>query len=175
MDRRHLNLGVRRALLLACVAAVYTGEITAQDGTPAFEVVSVKSNDSFRRTDDPCSGPGTPLPMASDAVEPVPELRCEAGFSRAGHVGGRARKFSTLVRSLATWTDRVLQDRTELTGRFDWDLQWTPESSSPEIANVPNRLPLVTAVRDQLGFRLEAQRRPAEVFVIERAKRPQPD
>jgi uncharacterized protein (TIGR03435 family) len=79
------------------------------------------------------------------------------------------------VRSLATWTDRVLLDRTELTGRFDWDLQWTPESSSPETANVPNRLPLVTALRDQLGFRLEAQRDSADVLVIDRAERPQPD
>ena len=129
----------------------------------------------FRRADGNCSGTAPPLPLASDAHEPVPELPCDAGFSRAGHVGARAREFSTLVRSLSTWTDRVLIDRTALSGRFDWDLQWTPESSSPEVANVPNRLPLVTALREQLGFRLEPQRSSAEVLIIDRAERPRPD
>src|SRR5262245_21633878 len=100
----------------------------------------------FRRADEKCSGPGAPLPVASDVPEPVPELLCDAGFSRAGHLGGRARDFPTLVRSLSTWTDRVLIDRTELSGRFDWDLQWTPESLSPEVATVAGRLPLVTAL-----------------------------
>jgi uncharacterized protein (TIGR03435 family) len=129
----------------------------------------------FRRADEPCSGPGKPLPVAPDAPEPVPELLCDAGFSRPGHVGGRGRDFPTLVRSLATWADRVLVDRTGLAGRFDWDLQWTPESSSPEVASAPNVLPLVTALRDQLGFRLEPQRSSAQVLVIDRAERPRPD
>lgn len=129
----------------------------------------------FRRTDEKCSAPSTPLPVASDAPEPVPDLPCDAGFSRSGHVGARARDFSTLVRSLSTWTDRVLIDRTELSGRFDWDLQWTPESSSPDVTAVANRLPLVTALREQLGMKLEAQRSAAEVIVVDRAERPQPD
>ena len=129
----------------------------------------------LRRSGMNCAGPGTPLPVAPDASEPVPELTCGAGFSRAGHLGGRAREFSTLFRSLFSWTDRVLIDRTELIGTFDWDLQWTPESSSPEVASVPSRLPLVTALREQLGLRLEPQRSPLEVLVIDRAERPQPD
>ena len=90
-------------------------------------------------------------------------------------MGGRGAEFSTLVRQLSTWTDRVLIDRTTLTGRFDWDLQWTPEPLTPDISVVPNRLPLETAVRDQLGFKLEAGRDSVEVLVIDRAERPRPD
>ena len=129
----------------------------------------------FRRAVETCSGPSTPLPVASHAPQPIPELPCDGGFSRAGHIGARARDFSTLLRSLSNWTDRVLIDRTELSGRFDWDLQWTPESSSPEVGNAADRLPLVTALREQLGMRLEAQRNAAEVLVVDRAERPQPD
>jgi uncharacterized protein (TIGR03435 family) len=130
----------------------------------------------FRRTDpDGCSGAAKPLPSPSDALEPVPDLPCGGGFSRAGHLGGRGADFAVLVRALSTWTDRVLIDRTGLAGRFDWDLQWTPEPPTPGIAIVPNRLPLVTAMQDQLGFRLEPGRAPAEVLVIDRAERPTPD
>jgi uncharacterized protein (TIGR03435 family) len=129
----------------------------------------------FRRSEEKCSGPSTRLPVASDAPEPVPDMPCDSAFSRAGHLGARARDFSTLVRSLSTWTGRLLIDRTELSGRFDWDLQWTPESSSPDVATVADRLPLVTALREQLGMRLEAQRSAADVFVVDRAERPQPD
>ena len=122
-----------------------------------------------------CSGPATPLPTAPDAPEPIPDSPCGSAFSRAGHMGGRGAEFSTLVRQLSTWTDRVLIDRTALTGRFDWDLQWTPEPLTPDISVVPNRLPLETAVRDQLGFKLEAGRDSVEVLVIDRAERPRPD
>jgi uncharacterized protein (TIGR03435 family) len=130
----------------------------------------------FRRTDpDGCSRPAKPLPAPSDAREPIPDLPCGGGFSRAGHLGGRGAEFAVLVRALSTWTDRLLIDRTGLAGRFDWDLQWTPEPVTPEIAIVPNRLPIETAIQDQLGLRLEPARAPAEVLVIDRAERPMPD
>ena len=146
--------------------AVYTLMPARRDG---------RFGPQFRRADETCSGPSTPLPVASDAPEPIPDLPCDGGFSRAGHIGARARDFSTLLRSLSTWTDRVLIDRTELSGRFDWDLQWTPESSSPEVGTDADRLPLVTALREQLGMRLEAQRSAVEVLVVDRAERPRPN
>jgi uncharacterized protein (TIGR03435 family) len=145
---------------------VYTLMLARRDG---------RFGPQFRRAEATCSGPSTPLPVASDAPEPVPDLPCDGGFSRAGHIGARARDVSTLLRSLSTWTDRVLIDRTELSGWFDWDLQWTPESSSPEVGTDADRLPLVTALREQLGMRLEAQRSAIEVLVVDRAERPRPN
>jgi uncharacterized protein DUF3738 len=100
--------------------------------------------------------------------------RRASGFSRSAHVGARALDFSTLVTSLATWTDRVVVDRSGLTGRFDWDLQWTPDQLSPDAARPPD-LSLFTALREQLGLKLESQRGMVEVLVVERAERPQPD
>jgi uncharacterized protein (TIGR03435 family) len=122
-----------------------------------------------------CSGPATPLPAAPDALEPIPDFPCGTGFSRGGHLGARGSEFSVLVRQIGTWTDRVLIDRTALTGRYDWDMQWTPEPLTPDISVVPNRLSLETALRDQLGFRLEPGRDSVEVLVIDRAERPRPD
>jgi uncharacterized protein (TIGR03435 family) len=88
---------------------------------------------------------------------------------------------------------RVVVDRTGLTGRFDFELIWTPDQPPP--ANAPDRIAvagagidltggvtldpngaaLVTALREQLGLKLESTRGPVEVFVIDHVERPTPD
>jgi uncharacterized protein (TIGR03435 family) len=62
-----------------------------------------------------------------------------------------------------------------LTGNFEWDLQLTPDALAPAQTNSSATVPLVTALRDQLGFRLEPGRESVEVLVIDRAERPRPD
>jgi uncharacterized protein (TIGR03435 family) len=84
-------------------------------------------------------------------------------------------------------------DRTGLTGLFDVELTWTPDQPPP--ADAPDRIVvggveidltggvkvdpngagLLTALREQLGLRLESIRGPVEVLVIDRVERPTPD
>ena len=128
-----------------------------------------------RSNPDGCGGPATPLSRAADAGEPLLDGPCGSGFARAGHMAARAMDFSVLVTRLGSWTERVLVDRTGLRGTFDWDLQWTPDALTPDVTSTSANLPLVTALREQLGLRLEAQREPADVLVIDRAERPGPD
>ena len=59
-------------------------------------------------------------------------------------------------------------DRTGLTGAFDVVLEWAP---TPDAAD---GVSIFTAVREQLGLRLENGRTTLDVIVIERAERPQP-
>jgi uncharacterized protein (TIGR03435 family) len=101
-------------------------------------------------------------------------LPCGGGFSRAAHIGGRGVEFSTLVTSLSSWVDRVVIDRTGLSGKFDWDLQWTPEALTTA-ASPQGSLSIFTALSDQLGFKLEPQRDSVDVLVVERVERPLPD
>jgi uncharacterized protein (TIGR03435 family) len=82
-------------------------------------------------------------------------------------------EFSTLVTNVSNWADRIVVDRTGLTGKFDWDLQWTQEQLTPDAA--PVGLSLSTALREQLGFRLEFQRGSVDVLVIDAVERPTPD
>ena len=69
-------------------------------------------------------------------------------------------------------------DKTGLTGRYDIDLTFTPEQRIPAGANVPipaadpNGPSIYTAVREQLGLKLESQKVQEEVLVIERVERP---
>ena len=77
-----------------------------------------------------------------------------------------------LAQELTRRLERFVVDRTGLTGAFDFDLQWTPDSAAAADANLP---PLATAVREQLGLRLVPARAAVDVYVVEAASRPQPD
>lgn len=65
-------------------------------------------------------------------------------------------------------TGRPVLDRTGLQGRFDVALEWTP---TPDAAD---GVSIFTAVREQLGLRLDNGRTMLDVIVVERAERPRP-
>ena len=77
---------------------------------------------------------------------------------------------------LSAFVGRLVIDRTGLTGDFDLDLSYTPESPARGAIGVPTDGPSIfTALQEQLGLKLESQRGPVDVFVIDRAERPTPD
>jgi len=68
-------------------------------------------------------------------------------------------------------------DMTTVDGKFDFKLEWTPEdlqakppsgTAMTEVALGPS---IFTALREQLGLRLEARKVPTEVLVIDRAEK----
>jgi uncharacterized protein (TIGR03435 family) len=73
--------------------------------------------------------------------------------------------------------DRPVLDKTGLLGRYDFDLEWTPDETQFG-GNVPTGNPeppkpdLFRAMEQQLGLRLEAGRGPVETLVIDEARRP---
>jgi uncharacterized protein (TIGR03435 family) len=73
--------------------------------------------------------------------------------------------------------DRPVLDRTGLTGRYDFDLQWLPDETQFGGAGAwksddAARPDLFTAIQQQLGLRLEATRGPVETLVIRHAEKP---
>lgn len=94
-----------------------------------------------------------------------------------------------LATVLSRMTSRLVIDRTGLTGNYDVDLQWTPQGvriNAPPPADAPtppvpappidpNGAPLETAIQEQLGLKLEPERAPVAVLIVERAEPPQPD
>jgi len=94
-------------------------------------------------------------------------------------VGGAS--LSQLANSLSMFTGRVVLDRTGLTGTFDANLTWTPDQmpqrppGAPELPIDPNGPSLFTAVREQLGLKLDSQKGPVEILVIDRAEHPTQD
>jgi uncharacterized protein (TIGR03435 family) len=71
-------------------------------------------------------------------------------------------------------------DRSTLQGTYDVDMKWTPELASsapldPAVPPPPDGPSLFTAVREQLGLRLEPARAEVPVLVIDGAQMPTPD
>lgn len=87
-----------------------------------------------------------------------------------------------LARNLSAFAGRPVVDKTGLSGVFDLDLTWSPEQgpSGPDGTALPpasssDGVSLFTAVQEQLGLKLDAQRAPVDVLVIESAQRPVED
>jgi uncharacterized protein (TIGR03435 family) len=90
---------------------------------------------------------------------------------------------SQFANSLGMFTGRIVLDRTGLAGNYDITMTWTPDQmpqrppGAPDplvngVAVDPNGPSLFTAVQEQLGLKLDSQRGPVEVLVIDRAEKP---
>ena len=87
-----------------------------------------------------------------------------------------------LAQQLSQSAQRVVVDRTGLTGNYDFDLKWTPDQlpqgappGAPVPAIDPNGPSLFTAVQEQLGLKLESTKGAVEVLVVDHVERPTPD
>lgn len=91
---------------------------------------------------------------------------------------GNGRTMADLAANLTGRVNRPVIDRTNLTGRYDFVLGWTPENFQNAAANGGSSrdgTPIETALQEQLGLKLEAQRAPVEFLIIDRIERPSPD
>ena len=94
---------------------------------------------------------------------------------------GGARSLADLTTSLTGAVNRIVIDRTGLTGTFDFTLRWTPESLRPQSPDSPGGLQVVdapslfSAIQEQLGLKLESSRGPVEMLVIESVQQPTPN
>ena len=76
--------------------------------------------------------------------------------------------------------NRLVVDRSGMDGAFDLELRFTPENNPAGLGPFPGGFPAIdsngpsifTAVQEQLGLKLDAQRGPVEVLVVDRAEHP---
>lgn len=101
----------------------------------------------------------------------------DALSDQSGHGDGPAQymKFTNdsmtdFAQFMQLMVDRPVIDKTNLSGRYDFTLLWTPDT----IHNTPKDTApdLFTAIQEQLGLKLAATRIPTDVFVIDAATRP---
>jgi hypothetical protein len=87
-----------------------------------------------------------------------------------------------LTSSLSRLVGRRVENRTELSGNYDFDLEWTPEAARKPLSNpgadqpsLDDNLSIYTAIREQLGLELKSTTGPVEVIVIDSVSAPAPD
>jgi uncharacterized protein (TIGR03435 family) len=132
---------------------------------PVYALVVAKGGPKLkpspRRPEDPDGIPGDPGVWNSDR----------------GQETGRGTMTVFLAEGLSADIGRKVVDRTGLTGRYDFNLKWTPDDSAAAMAGsvaagTAQGPSLFTAVEEQLGLKLEPVKAAVDVVVIDHLERP---
>ena len=102
-----------------------------------------------------------------------PTSQC-GGSVGPGRISMHGALIASFVRALSGLTGRIVQDRTGLTGGFDFDLEFAPEPGAGPDTSAPGAsgASLFTALEEQLGLKLRATRGQVQVVVIDRVEQP---
>jgi uncharacterized protein (TIGR03435 family) len=99
-----------------------------------------------------------------------------------GRLSVNSMPMSLFANNLSQQMQRVVVDRTGLTGGWDFELTFAPEPPrgplppGVELPPIdPNAPSLVTAIQEQLGLRLQSTKGPVEVLVVDSIERPTSD
>jgi uncharacterized protein (TIGR03435 family) len=121
---------------------------------------------------------GGPPPAAPGPDSP-PMCGMRASFGRI-QAGGMP--IVTFANTLAGRVQRTVVDRTGLTGAWDFEINFAPESAPTPLPpgvepppGDPTAPSLFTAIQEQLGLRLQPTKGPVEVLVVDRIEQPTPD
>jgi uncharacterized protein (TIGR03435 family) len=113
------------------------------------------------------------LETAKDGPKLKPKSEGESSSSNttggpnASHLTATATSMELLAGYMGNRLGCIVLDKTGLTGGYDFKLDWSPDESPA--STLPS---LVTALREQLGLRLELHKSPVEVLVIDSIGKP---
>ena len=128
--------------------------------------------------------------LAASVMKPGETRPCAVGSFPAGPglIGLKAsgQAMSTLALVLTQLMGRPVIDRTELSGGYDFELTIDLQTLlrlqaemglpvPPLPAGLPEAPSLTTVLQEDLGLKLDSQRGPGQVLVIDSAERPTPD
>ena len=132
--------------------------------TPVFALTVLKSGSlgsSLQRSTLDCSNPAQrPAPSAG-----VPS--CAVQYTD-GLIRGRGVTLDQIAAELTA--GRTVVNRTGLDGFYDVDLRWTPDATAAPTDDAPPTL--ATALREQLGLRIDSATVTMEHLVIDSVDRP---
>jgi uncharacterized protein (TIGR03435 family) len=128
----------------------------------------------------PGRGAGAPPPPGPPQPGQVLPCSIRMGF---GNMIVGSSSMAQIANSLSQFAGRMVVDKTGLPGAYDMTLNWTPDTIPQRPAGAPEALvngvpidpngpSLFTAVVEQLGLRLDSQKAPIKVLVIDKAEKP---
>jgi uncharacterized protein (TIGR03435 family) len=113
---------------------------------------------------------------------PAPGQKIDCGLLiGVGKMNAGGMPMTTLARSLSSLVGRIVVDKTELTGGYDFELTYAPDGLGG-LPPLPNEVPLnegdptaptiFTALQEQLGLKLDERRATVDVLVIDSVEKP---
>src|SRR5262245_61193757 len=146
-----------------------------------------KLGPDLKKSDVDCAALMANARRSAPPAPPQPGERVPCGVRIGpGNLSASGGSLAQFAQSLGMFVGRVVVDRTGLTGVYDINLTWTPdqmprgEPSKPGDQPVrvngvdidPNGPSIFTAVQEQLGLKLDSQKGPVEMLVIDRVEKP---
>jgi uncharacterized protein (TIGR03435 family) len=122
--------------------------------------------------------PGDTYPNGIKGPDGKPEGHAGPMMWGGGRLNGRGIEIAALAPPLTQQLGRIVQDRTGIKGKYDIELRWTDDATAS--MGTPDGRPesdssgpsIFTAIQEQLGLRLDSQRAPVNVLVIDHLERP---
>ena len=131
-------------------------------------------------------------PKLTEHVQEAPGANVQPGTIRVaiGRARGSQIELAPLITFLSTTMGRPIQNETGLNGKYDFDLKWTSDESTPygpfgdifpgplaaeaerplpEFRDGPN---IFTALQEQLGLKLDSSKGPVEMIVVDHVEKP---
>jgi uncharacterized protein (TIGR03435 family) len=122
---------------------------------PAYVLVAAKNG--FKLKEVPDNGRGTNV----------------AANSTHSNLKAQQISMESLASNLSWLLNSPVVNMTGIQGVFDLTLQWTPdEGAGPADPAAPAGPSIFTALQEQLGLKLETQKAPVEMIVIDRIEKP---
>jgi uncharacterized protein (TIGR03435 family) len=172
--------GQVRLMVQALLAERFNLKVSHQTKElPVYALIVAKNGPKLTpATAPPMIPPGDKPPGSGPAKGPgMRGIRMEGN----GQLTGIATPTALLANILSRQQElgnRLVLDKTGLTGSYDWTLKWTPANTNPSLnadAAAPPNAPagdssapsLFTALQEQLGLKLEPQKGLVEIVAID--------
>jgi uncharacterized protein (TIGR03435 family) len=137
-----------------------------------------------KRTEELLRGGAAAAIAALQSPEGIPCMILPMADAQRGMgMRGRGQPMQAITALLTQLTGRMVRDNTGLTGLYDWKIKFDPEIMLRAASQLglpvqgvtlpPSDSPsILTALREQLGLKLESDRGQVDVLVIDEAKEP---
>ena len=130
---------------------------------PVYALVPARGGIKLKESDaGPCAA------LDPDKRDPVV---CDSYFTRRNQIDAKRITMQNFAIAIATQMDRPVIDETGFTKRFDAHLEFEPTEVTADAAGTAGQS-IFTAIQEQLGLKLEAQKGPVEYFVIDHIEKP---
>jgi uncharacterized protein (TIGR03435 family) len=136
---------------------------------PVFDLVTAKGGPKFTGA----TGADTHAAMAKNGLTTGGSM-----LVNNGELTANAVPLSSLTYSLSGEVGRTIIDKTGLTGKYDFELKWTPEGAAASGADngqtdqQSSASSLFTALEEQLGLKLQSSKGPVETLVVDHVEMP---
>jgi uncharacterized protein (TIGR03435 family) len=185
---KNLKIDQRRAMMLPLLQDRFNLKYHHETRElPIYALVVAKSGVKMRpgapddppKPDDPQKADAPPLKPDAPAKE-KPRMGHSLMMNGRGHIESTGTTITMLAHSLSRELGRSVEDKTGLTGNYDYTLQWTPDDAGMPMGGGNDAAPgkgdtspdaggpsLFTAIEEQLGLKLESTKSSVDVIVID--------